>query len=285
MILRAAAYRAMSRPAPSDLTAGRSITLQDGTDFTDIADAIGNITADGSPDLKPIMSWNGDLALEWYPNKDTLIAGTLYYKRFAGGFLPVSTDEDFEIGGETVTVPVTQRTNSDEQSTVYGLEVTLANRFSWLPAPFDGLGGKISYDHALSDFKNFDINLGDLLDSATGTVTPGMIPPANLNGYSKDTLSAQLYYQIGGLSLQAIGDYRSGYYQDFVGGNTQLRFVRASKTLDLRASYNINRNLSVRVEALNLFDEPKITDMPVLGSSRQYHYYGSKYFIGLRVRL
>ncbi|UIJ44016.1 TonB-dependent receptor [Sphingomonas cannabina] len=285
VILRAAVYRAMSRPAPSDLAAGRSITLEDGTDFDNIADAIDNILAEGSPGLKPIMSWNGDLALEWYPNKDTMLAGTVYYKRFAGGFLPVAIDEDFEIGGETVTVPVTQRTNSDAKSTVYGLEITLANRFSWLPAPFDGLGTKISYDHALSNFKNYDIRLGDLLDPATGAVTPGMIPAANLNGYSRDVLSAQLYYQIGGLSLQAIGNYRSGYYQDFVGGNSQLRFVRSSETLDLRASYNINRNVSLRFEALNLFDEPKVTDMPVLGSSRQYHYYGSKYFIGLRVRL
>ncbi len=46
----------------------------------------------------------------------------------------------------------------------------------------------------------------------------------------------------------------------------------------------MNRNLSLRVEALNVFNDAKVTDMPVYGSSRQYHYYGSKYFIGARVR-
>lgn len=284
VVARAAAYRAMSRPAPSDLAAGRTITLEDGTAFADIKDAIGQIVADGSPSLKPIMSWNGDLALEWYPNKDTIVAGTLYYKSFGGGFVPVLINETFNIGGQDVSVPVTQRQNSDEKSRVYGLELTLTNRFSWLPAPFDGLGAKLSYNYANSNFKNYDIRLGNVIDPATGVVTPGIIPAANLSGFSKHTGSAQLYYQYKGLSLEAVYTYRSSYYQDFVGGNTQLRFVRPSNLVNLRMSYNVNRNLSLRVEALNVFNDAKVTDMPVYGSSRQYHYYGSKYFIGARVR-
>jgi TonB-dependent receptor len=285
VIFRAAFYRAMSRPAPTDLSAGRDITLEDGTEFTSIADAIDQINATGSPRLKPIMSWNGDLALEWYPNKDTIVAGTLYYKQFAGGFVPVVIDEDFVIGGQSVTVPVTQRQNSKDKSRIYGLELTLANRFSWLPHPLDGLGGKISYSHALSNFKNYDIDLGDVVDPTTGKVTPGIIPPANITGYSKDVLSAQLYYEIGGLSLQAIYNYRSHYYQDFVGGNSQLRYVGPVGTLDLRASYDINRNVRLEFQALNVLNENRIDYMPVYGSVRQYYYYGSKYFMGVRLRL
>lgn len=285
VILRLAAYRAMSRPAPSDLAGGRTVRLEDGTGFGSIEDALGQIIANGSPRLKPIMSWNGDVALEWYPNRDTIVSGTVYYKQFAGGFVPVTIDEEFEIDGQTVTVPVTQRQNSDEKSRVYGLEVTLSNRFSWLPKPFDGLGGKVSYNYSDSNFKNYDIRLGDVTDPSTGVVTPGIVPPANLSGYSKHVVSGQLYYQLGPVSLQGIYNYRSKYYQDFVGGNSQLRYVRGSDTLDLRASYNINRNVSLRLEALNVLNEPKVTDMPVEGSSRQYHYYGAKYFVGVRVRL
>lgn len=285
LIARVAGYRGMSRPAPSDLAAGRTITLEDGTAFTSISDAIGEIVADGSPSLKPIMSWNGDLSLEWYPNRDTIVATTFFYKRFGGGFVPVQIDEAFEIGGQDVTVPVTQRQNSDEQSRVLGFDVTLSNRFSWLPKPLDGLGAKISYSYADVGFKNYDIRLGDVLDPGTGEVTPGIIPPAGLSGSSKHVASAQLYYEIGPLSLSGIYTYRSSYYQDFVGGNSQLRFVRPSNLVNLRASYNVNRNVALRFEALNVFNDPKITDMPVYGSSRQYHYYGAKYFIGARVRL
>nr|KIS34495.1 TonB-dependent receptor [Novosphingobium sp. P6W] len=285
VLLRVAGYRAMSRPAPSALGAGRTIQLEDGTNFSSVADAISLITANGSPRLKPLMSWNADAALEYYLNKDSLFSATVYYKQFSGGFIPVVLDENFSIGGQDYSIPVVQTQNSTRKSRVYGLEVTLANRFSWLPAPFDGLGGKVSYNYANSIFKNEDIRLGAVLDPETGVTTPGMIPAANLSGYSKHVVSAQLYYSLGGLNLQAIYNYRSSYYQDFVGGNSQLRYVRGNDTVDLRASFDINKRVQVQLQAVNIFDEPKITDMPVQGSIRQYHYYGSRYFAGVRVKL
>jgi TonB-dependent receptor len=284
-MLRLAAYRAMSRPAPSSLTAGRAITLQDGTDFTSIQDAIGEIVASGSPRLKPIMSWNGDIALEYYANRDTLLAGTLYYKQFTGGFIPVTQDETFVIGGQPVTVPVTQTQNSDEKSHVYGFEVTLANRFSWLPSPFDGFGGKISYNYAVSNFKNHDIRLGSVMDPDTQDVTEGMIPAANLGGYSKHVLSAQLYYEAGPFNIQGIYRYRSKYYQDFIGGNAQLRYISGNDTFDLSASYKVNRHIDIRFQALNLFNETKIDSMPIYGSTREYQYFGPQFFIGVRAKL
>jgi iron complex outermembrane recepter protein len=284
-LLRVAGYRAMSRPAPSALGAGREIQLEDGNSFTSVEDAIDNITANGSPRLKPLMSWNVDAALEWYPNADSILAATLYYKQFSGGFQPVVFDETFVIDGQEVTIPVTQTRNSDDKSRIYGLELTAATRFSFLPKPLDGLGAKVSYNYADSNFENEDIRLGDQFNPVTETVSEGIIPPAGLSGYSKHVLSAQAYYEIGRLSLQAIYNYRSSYYQDFVGGNNQLRYVGPNETVDLRASLDLMPGVSIRLEALNIFDEPKATYMPVYGSARQYHYYGSKYFLGIRFRL
>jgi iron complex outermembrane receptor protein len=284
-LVRAAVYRAMSRPNPSALGAGRTILLEDGTSFTSIEDAIRNITANGSPRLKPLMSWNGDLSFEWYPNKDSILSATVYYKQFSGGFQSVVFDEDFTIDGQSVSIPVTQTRNSPDKSRIYGLELTAATRFSFLPKPLDGLGAKISYNYANSNFKTQDIRLGDVYDPETDSVSPGIIPPAGLSGYSKHVLSAQAYYEIGPVSLQAIYNYRGKYFQDFVGGNSQLRYVAPSETVDFRASLDLMKGVSLRFEALNLFNEPKATYMPVYGSSRQYHYYGAKYFIGIRARI
>jgi iron complex outermembrane receptor protein len=284
-LVRAAGYRAMSRPNPSALGAGRTILLEDGSSFTSVEDAIRNITANGSPRLKPLMSWNADLAFEWYPNKDSLLSATVYYKQFTGGFQPVVFDEDFTIDGQSVAIPVTQTRNSPDKSRIYGLELTAATRFSFLPKPLDGLGAKISYNYADSNFETQDIRLGDQYDPETDTVSPGIIPPANLSGYSKHVLSAQAYYELGPVSLQAIYNYRSSYFQDFVGGNSQLRYVGPSETVDFRASLDLMKGVSLRFEALNIFNEPKATYMPVYGSSRQYHYYGAKYFIGIRARI
>jgi TonB-dependent receptor len=283
LLLRAAAYRAMSRPAPSALGSGRNFSLD--ANGTSIEDAISEIRATGSPGLKPLMSWNGDIALEYYPDRDSIFAATIYFKEFGGGFMPFVTDEDFVIDGQTVSVPVIRTINSPDKSQLWGVEVTVANRFSWLPKPLDGFGGKLSYNFADTNFETPDTQLGDTLNPVTGTITPGIIPPASLNGYSKHVLSAQLYYQLGGFSIQGIYNYRSQYYQDFVGGNSQNRYVRDNQTVDLRVSYNVNRNISLRAEATNITDEPKVTDMPVPGSIRQYHYYGPRYFLGARFRL
>lgn len=285
LLLRLAAYRAMSRPAPSSLGAGRTITLESGNDFGSIEEAIREIRANGSPRLEPLMSWNLDASLEYYLNRDSLFSAAVYYKRFNGGFIPIVADEQFTIGGEDVTIPVVQTANSPERSRIYGLELTLTHRFSWLPAPLDGLGARLVYTYANSNFENQDIRLGEIFNPETGVTTPAIIPPANLSGFSRNVVSAQAYYQKGPVSLQAVYNYRSNYYQDFVGGNNQLRYVRGNATFDLRASYQFSRNVSVSFEAVNIFDEPKVTDMPVQGSIRQYHYYGPRYFLGVRVRL
>jgi len=281
---RIALYRAMSRPAPSSLAAGRTITLQDGTDFTSIQDAIGEIVASGSPRLKPIMSWNADVALEYYYNRDTILATTLYYKQFTGGFIPVTIDEEFVIDGQNVTVPVTQTQNSDDKSHVYGVEFTLSNKFSWLPKPLDGFGGKLSYNYAITNFKNHDIRLGDVIDPDTGVVTEGMIPAAGLNGYSKHVLSAQLYYEAGPLTLQGIYRYRSRYYQDFVGGNAQLRYISGGDAFDFTAQYKLNKKVDIRLQGLNLFNEVKVDSMPIQGSTRNYQYFGPQFFASIRAR-
>lgn len=284
LLLRGGLFRAMSRPAPSALGAGRIITVDSGADYANVAEALRNISANGSPRLEPLMSWNADLSLEYYANRDSMFAFAVYAKQFTGGFQPVAYDETFVIDGQSVTVPVVQTENSDDESTLLGFEVTGAYRFSNLPAPFDGLGTKISYSYADLDFENEDVRLGDVIDANTGVVTQGMIPPAGLSGLSKHVLSAQLYYQIGNLDLQAIYKYRSDYYQDFVGGNSQLRYVHGVGTVDLRASYALSRNSRVQFEAVNITDEPRIEDMPVWGATRGYYAYGSKYYISMRHR-
>jgi TonB-dependent receptor len=283
--LRTGLYRAMSRPAPSALGAGRQITLETGTGFTSVTDAINTIIATGSPRLKPTMSWNADLSFEYYANKDTLLAAAVYYKQFSGGRIPIEQDEDFTIGGASYSVPVTQTTNSDEKSDLYGLEITASNQFTWLPHPLDGLGAKLSYNYAWTNFKTQDIRYGDIVDATTGEVTPGLIPAASLSGYSKHVFSAQAFYEIGPFSIQGIYRYRSRYYQAFTSDNTQLRYVKGNDTFDVNVRYTINKMADVRLQALNVFNEPRVEYMPVVGSTRNVEFYGPQYFLSLRLRL
>jgi len=283
-ILRTAVYRAMARPDLSSLGAGRVFTVDSSTSFTSVEDALRNVTATGNPRAKPLLSWNADLSWEWYPNPDSMLSAAIYYKQFTGGAIPSISNETFVIGGKPVVVPVTQTTTTRDKSDLTGLELTAVHRFSYLPKPFDGLGFKLSYNYADSNFKTQDLRLGDLIDPATGIVTPGIVPPANIYGLSRNVFSGSLFYEIGPVDLQAIYIHRSEYFQKFVGPTAQNRYIRGNSTLDFRGTWRVNERLSVSVEGANLTNEPKISYMPIQGNFHEYHSYGPRYYLGVRYR-
>lgn len=282
-VLRVGVYRAMARPDMSALGAGRTIEVEDG-EFGSIEDAIDSIAATGNPSTKPLLSWNGDVSFEWYPNPDSLLSAAIYYKQFTGGDIPTVIDETFVIDGETVVVPVEQYATTDKKSDLFGLEFTGSHRFSYLPAPFDGLGVKVSYNYADSNFENHDLRLGDQIDPETGEITPGLVEPANIFGLSEHVASGSVYWTLGPVDLQAIYKYRSEYYQRFVGAPSQNRYIHGGGTVDFRAGWRVNEHLSFSLEASNLTDEPRISDMPVLGNFHEYHGYGRRYYFGVRYR-
>ena len=120
---------------------------------------------------------------------------------------------------------------TDETSTIFGIEVTAAHRFSYLPAPFDGLGFKLSYNFADSNFEFEDDVLGAISTpnpDGTTSVSNGLIPPSNLFGFSEHVLSAQLYYAIGPLDFQGVYKYRSEYFQQFIATPGRIRLIDAS---------------------------------------------------------
>lgn len=282
--LRLGLFRAMSRPDPEDLGAGRTINLESGTSFATVEDAIRSVTANGNPAMKPLMSWNADLSMEYYLNPDSMVSVGVYFKEFQGGFENVVVEETYDIDGSSVTVPVILTQTSDRKSEIIGFELTGAYRFSSLPSPFDGLGVKASYNYADSTFETQDLRLGDQQDAFTGVVAPGLVDPVDIFGLSEHVASGSIYYEIGALELQGIYKYRSEYYQQFVGAAAQNRVVRPATVIDFRASYRFNDSLSLSFEGSNLTNEARVEDMPIPGSIREVHIYGPRYYLGARYR-
>ena len=207
LIARAAVFRALSRPDPSALGFGRVFRTVTDTDATSVSELIGLATATGNPQLNPLQSWNFDAALEWYPSKDTILAGGVYYKLFNGGFENVGQLETFDVNGEPLQALVTTQQTIANTSTIYGFELTAAHRLSFLPAPLDGLGFKLSYNFAKSNFRNEDGFLGaatTVQPDGSITALEALIPAANLFGLSKHVLSAQVYYGIGPFDFQGV---------------------------------------------------------------------------------
>lgn len=285
---RFAVYRALSRPDPSDLSFGRQFSsANDDDDAQTVIEALGVVSATGNPFTQPLLSWNIDAGLEWYPNDDTILAFNAYYKSFDGGFDTVGQTETFIVDGAPINTIVRTVETTNDSSTIYGIEITAAHRLSWLPKPLDGLGVKLSYNYADSNFEFEDDTLGTVTDLALdGTLTTrqGLIDPANLFGFSKHVLSAQVYYQIGGLDMQGVYKYRSNYFQQFIGTPGRIRYTDDVSVFEARISYKLTKNIRFTLEGLNLFNEPRTDFRGAPDDLGQVLSYGPRYFAGVRFK-
>jgi len=294
-VVRLGVFRAMSRADPADLGFGRTFSTQSGADDdggdgpTTLQALLGNVSGNGNPSLDPLMSWNFDASYEWYPNEDSIFAIGAYYKQFQGGFNNVVQNETFEFNGDEVELAVNgiQQVN-DDTSNLFGLEFTGSHRFSYLPGFLSGFGAKVSYNYVQSDFEFEDSRYGDIfVEQADGTIVQtneGIIAPANLPGLSENVLSAQVYYQIGGLDMQVNYKYRDNYFQPFTSDGTRIRYVNDVGVWEARASYKINDNFRLSAEAINIFSEPRSDSGFVLDDVYLVNDYGPRIFFGLRGR-
>ena len=286
-VLRLGVFKALSRPDPADMGFGRNINvIGDDEDATSLEALITGISANGNPALDPLTSWNYDVGFEWYPNDDSILAVSAYYKSFQGGFENVVTNETYTLNGQDVTFPVSVQQVSDDSSDLYGVELTATHRFSYLPGYLSGLGAKVSYNYAESNFEFEDSRYGDSftrqLDGSVVQNSEGIIAPAGLPGLSKQVLSTQLYYQIGKLDLQANYKYRDSYFQPFTSDGTRLRYVGDVGVWEARASYKLNDTFRLQVDAINLFSEPKEQYAFVQDDLYEVNDYGPRIFFGIR---
>ena len=282
VLFRGGLFRGISRADMSDLGYNRSFSLNSSDDITDVDDLISNVSGSGNPYTRALPSWNVDAALEWYPGPDSILAAGLYYKQFTGGFEQARTTETFIVDGQPVQADFTATESKDDTSDLFGLEVTAAHRFD------NGIGFKLSYNWADSNFEFEDSNYGSVVvrdtDGSIFSQTAGILPPGNVPGFSEQVFSGQLYYQIGGLDIQAIYKYRSDYFQPYVSNGTRLRFIGDVGVLEGRISYQINDIFRLNVEAINILDEPKVQYFYVRDELGEVNSYGPRVFFGLRGR-
>ena len=290
-VVRLGAFRSLSRADPADMGAGRTFSsaLDEDETAASVADLISSVSGNGNPAIDPLMAWNFDAGIEWYPNEDSILAVSGYYKSFEGGFTNVTESETFLLNGQDVDFDISGLQQvSDETSDLFGVEVTASHRFSYLPGLLSGLGTKISYNYVDSNFEFQDSRYGDVFQGqADGSViqtNEGIIAPGDIPGLSNHTLFGQVYYQIGEFDMQVNYKYRSDYFQPFTSDGTRLRYVGDVGVWEARASYDISDNFRVSVEAINLFSEPKEQFAFVDDDRYEINDYGPRIFFGLRGR-
>jgi len=287
VLLRGAVYRSMSRADPSDLGYNRGFTFNSSDDIDDPQDLITGVNGSGNPATDPLMSWNVDAAVEWYPNDDSILTFGVYYKSFQGGFIAEETLETFTVDGIEIVRPVVVTQTDGDTSTLWGIEVTAAHNFSYLQnAFFSGLGVKFGYNYGNSDFEFEDSNYGTVfltdLDGNREQKTIGIVAPGNVPGFSDNVFSGTLYGEWGNFGASVIYKYRSEYFQPYTSNGTRLRYVGDVGVWEGRMSYQITDNISISVEGINLFNEPKKQYFYTTDNLGEVNSYGARYFVGIR---
>ncbi|MDO6641865.1 TonB-dependent receptor [Shewanella sp. 5_MG-2023] len=279
ILLRAGIYRGMSRADPSDLSYNREFLTDNSDDPTSVEDLLVGAQGAGNPELQPLMSWNYDAAIEWYPSDDSMVALGVYYKQFNGGFQQQTQLETFIVDGVEVSLPITNSVTTDESSDLYGFEASFAYRWDL------GIGVKLGYNWADTNYEFEDSNYGNTfttdLDGVVVQDKVGIVPPASVPGFSEHVFNGQIYYQIGDFDTALIYKYRSEYFQPYTSNGTRLRYVDEAGTWEARAAYKINKHVRVKVSAINLFSEPRSDDFYTQGNLGQVSDYGPRLFAGV----
>ncbi|MGO4170087.1 TonB-dependent receptor [Novosphingobium sp. PhB57] len=246
-------------------------------------------TTSGDPTLKPTMSNNFDLSLEWYPKPGTTLHVAGFYKRIKDlvvfGAAQRQVTVQFADGTSEQALATTNDAHtSDETATVKGIELGGRTFLDQLPGWLAGIGVEANY--TFIDSKN----PGDLYFDIDG-VQRNNVP---LKGLSKHNLNAAFLYEKDPFSLRIAYSWRSKYLQSTTasGTNNTYTYVDASGTsksvatnlpvygasygtLDAGLTLRVNEHFNVQLQAQNILNA---TQKTLMGGNPGGELYGRSWF-------
>lgn len=231
-LIRFATARVIARPQLSSLTPGTTAFPTGGLNN---AGAAPSVTV-GNPQLAPFRATNYDLSFERYFGRSGLV-GVTFFKKDIESF-PQQVAGDFPLSAvfdpETYAIVLSRIANAGLRDytardglyavrqfndapggTIKGIEFNVQSNFSFLPAPWDGLGVTANYTY-------IDSKLTYLTGATTATRQTGPIVPA-ANSFaegpflntSPHAFNATLYFENELFSARASGAYRKRYVNRF----------------------------------------------------------------------
>jgi TonB-dependent receptor len=257
----------------------------------------------GVTTLKPEISTNEDLSIEWYPNKSLSAHLDIFNKDIKDQIIynTVSFSETYPLlqAGSTtpitnITLPVTSQEdeNANKTATIYGFEAGFRDFFDFLPGPFSGLGFEANYTDVESKSPSsygLDIN-GNPINN---------LPVVAL---SHSNYNANLLYDKGPFDARLAWSWRSRYLATTTGnGTTGTYYIGGSSTqtsyslpvygaaygeLDASASYKINDHFKLQFSAANLTNTIARTEMEILQGvfeNRSWYVSDRRYELALHV--
>ncbi len=265
-IVRGAIYRSLSRPGFGE-TAPVADFKSDGTAADGSTIYKGEM---GNPDLEPYESTNLDLTFERYYENGAVSIG--YFSKDVKNVIYPQVTAGV-VGG--INFSELKTFINSEESTVDGIEFNFFREFVNLPEPFDGLFISLNLTEVDAE--------SDIL-SAAGVFTVPFRKLAdstrNLSiGYDKGKVDMRL-------SLAQRSDYLDYLADDDIETTTDdlsydnIRYTDDHSQIDFTAKYYWNDNLTLKLDLININDEPEFYYWGNTSRLSQYDEYGRSATIG-----
>ena len=237
------------------LAVGRAMSRPEFTDLRLAEDLLGGDPATqpfrgtaGNPQLRPILSSQIDIGLEWYPRRGTAITIGGYYKRVSDFVLNQvrnATIGDFDY---QLTSPVNARDGN-----FYGVEVLVRHDMDYLPGFLDGFGFIVN-----GTYNGTSIDPGY---SILNDTSPGGVPLYNvedrspgIEGLTKWTGSGILFYEKDPIVLRFAARYAGDRVRQI--GSLNVPIVSEARVyLDASATVKLSRNLRLMAQVQNLTEQ------------------------------
>jgi len=239
--IRAAYSRTIGRPKLTDMALlGGSLNLADAS--------LPKLTT-GNPDLKPRVSDNFDVSLEWYLDEGKGMASlAMFHKRIQNEIYSLGRTADIDVGGGTLVSGVlTTAVNADEAATTEGVEVNLIKYLTFLPGVLGNFGFNFN---GIASKTDFPIKLAD--------GTPKTLD--GLPGQPKYATNLSVFYEGDKLRARVAWNHTDLMTEErYIGNGTtspanfyRIRWVLPADKIDASLSYELNRTYTLRIDGSNL---------------------------------
>ncbi len=254
--------------------AGRTIAR---ADYTDIVPAVslnpGSLTASGGdPRVKPYRANQYDLSIEWYPDRETIVAAAFFYKDILSYIVNTTDTEIFPVQTPTPNLSLCTPTAATVTDNLYDCTFAVNRRsnggggrnqgveFQVSRPIWGGFGAIVNYTY--SDAKAND-----------GSPIPGN---------SKHALNVTGYFEKGPVSARLSYNYRSAFFIN-IDRATPLN-QGATESLDASASFAVTPQVALTFDAINLTNHKIEQYAGIRDRPRAIYDNGRQYYFGARFR-
>jgi TonB-dependent receptor len=255
----------IGRPDYDDLSAFREVEINDEGNQTTAS------VSESNPNLEPYRAMNFDLTTEYYFQNGGMASVAGFYKRIDNAIYTFETEErnvqdPFGDGRTFDVISRSQERNAD-LGTVLGLEATYQQPFTFLPAPFNGLG---------------------LNSNVTVTDSEVTVPSRNdeMPFFEQADLVYNVvpYFQKAGFEFRVAVNYRGDYLDGLDDTPVEDAYVDDRTTVDVNARYEFNNLLAqptLLVQVENVTNAPEVEYAGQPGRLAYHYLSGRTVTVGL----